>query len=225
MARRRSREIQVNDMPQSVAKAPASCDDWLPLLDAELSKLPEKYRIPILFCDLEGRTRHEAARRLNIPEGTLSSRLATAGKLLAHRLGRHGPVLSGGALAATLAQNAASATVPATIIAATVAAAARVAAGKVLTAGVVSAQATALAEGVLKTMLLTKLKIATLVLLAAALVGVGIGAAVLPALQATPADRTAPVVFLGGNQAPKKPAVKTDKELLQGKWDVSEVVF
>src|SRR6266496_771723 len=86
MARRRSHEIQVNDMPQSVAKAPASCDDWLPLLDAELSKLPEKYRIPILFCDLEGRTRQEAARRLKIPEGTLSSRLATARKLLAHRL-------------------------------------------------------------------------------------------------------------------------------------------
>lgn len=225
MARRRSHEIQVNDMPQSVANTPAPADDWLPLLDAELSKLSEKYRIPIVLCDLQGRSRQEAAQQLKIPEGTLSSRLATARKLLAHRLARHGAVFSGGALAATLAQSAASAAVPATIISVTVAAAASFAAGKVLPAGGVSAQAAALAEGVLKAMLLTKLKIATLALLTAALVGVGIGAAVLPALQAKPADRTGPVVLLGGNQAPKKPAVKTDKELLQGKWDVSEVVF
>jgi RNA polymerase sigma factor (sigma-70 family) len=212
MARRRSHEIQVNDMPQSVAKAPAPRDDWLPLLDAELSKLPDKYRIPIVLCDLECRTRHEAAQQLKIPEGTLSSRLATARKLLAHRLARHGSVFSGGALAATLAQNAASAAVPATVISVTAAAAANFAAGKVLPAGGVSAQVTALAEGVLKAMLLTKLKIATLVLLVAAFVGGGIGAAVLPALQAKPADRTAPVVFLGGNQVPKTAAQPAAKE-------------
>ena len=77
MARQRSREVQLKHMPESVAKTPASCDDWLPVLDAELSKLPDKYRIPIVLCDLEGQTREGAARILKIPEGTLSSRLAT----------------------------------------------------------------------------------------------------------------------------------------------------
>jgi RNA polymerase sigma factor (sigma-70 family) len=67
MARQRLHEIQVKDMPQSVAKAPAPKGDWLPLLDAELSKLPDKYRIPIVLCDLEGRTRQESARQLKIP--------------------------------------------------------------------------------------------------------------------------------------------------------------
>ena len=50
--------------------------------------MPDKYRVPIILCDLEGRKRKEVARQLNLPEGTLSSRLATARKRLAGRLTR-----------------------------------------------------------------------------------------------------------------------------------------
>src|SRR5215471_16159577 len=74
-ARRRRMERQMEELPQFEA-APPPARDWLPLLDRELSRLPEKYRSAIVLCDLEGKTRREAAGQLRIPEGTLSSRLA-----------------------------------------------------------------------------------------------------------------------------------------------------
>src|SRR5205823_7928374 len=82
--------------------------DLRPVLDAELSRLPDKYRVPVVLCDLEGRTRREVARQLGLPEGTLSGRLTTARRLLARRLARHGFGPAGGALAAVLTQEAAA---------------------------------------------------------------------------------------------------------------------
>src|SRR5262249_6261929 len=145
-----------------------------PLLDQELNRLPDKYREPVVLCDLEGNTRKEAAQRLGWPEGTLSGRLSRARVLLGRRLARHGLVLSGGALAATLSCNAVSAAVPAPLVSSTVQAAALVAAGHAA-ASAVSAPVAALTEGVLQAMFVTKLKIVTAVALAVGLLGVGFG--------------------------------------------------
>jgi hypothetical protein len=41
-----------------------------------LSRLPDKYRAVLVLCDLEGKTRTEAAVQLGLPEGTIASRLA-----------------------------------------------------------------------------------------------------------------------------------------------------
>ena len=49
--------------------------DTQPLLDQELSRLPDRYRAVIVLCGLEGKTRKEAARQLGLPEGTVASRL------------------------------------------------------------------------------------------------------------------------------------------------------
>jgi RNA polymerase sigma factor (sigma-70 family) len=176
-ARRRVKERQVSAMPEPQAPAQPEVSLALrPVLDQELSRLPDKYRVPVVLCDLEGRTRRDVARQLNIPAGTLSGRLTTARRLLAKRLARHGLAVPGGALAATLSQNAASACVPSPLVGATVKAAVLLAAGQAAPAGLVSAKVAALTEGVLKTMLLTKLKIATAVLLVGVLAG---GAAML----------------------------------------------
>jgi RNA polymerase sigma factor (sigma-70 family) len=165
-ARRRARERQVNPMPESEASGGADAGpDLRLLLDQELSRLPDKYRVPVVLCDLEGRTRRDVARQLGIPVGTLSGRLTTSHRMLAKRLARRGLALSGGALTAALSPSAASAGVPPPLVAATVAAATAQA------AGLVSARIAALAEGVLRAMLLKKLKIVTAVLLAAGLVG------------------------------------------------------
>jgi hypothetical protein len=138
-----------------------------PVLDQELNRLPDCYRIPIVLCDLEGRSRKQAAAELAIPEGTLSSRLALARKKLAQRLARHDLALSAATLSAVLAHQSASADVPPALVVHTVQAALGLAAGQTATAGVVSARVAALTEGVVNTMLLTRIKMATAVLLAA----------------------------------------------------------
>ena len=70
-ARRSAREVQVPEMPDTVA---VQQDQWLdvqPLLDQELNLLPDNYRAVLVLCDLEGRTRKEVARQLGVPEGSV----------------------------------------------------------------------------------------------------------------------------------------------------------
>jgi hypothetical protein len=90
--------------------------------------------------------------------------------MLAKRLTRHGLEISGGALAAVLSQQAAPASVPTLAISSTIKAASLFAAGQAV-AGVISINVAVLTEGVLKTMLITKLKVATVVLLTACMIG------------------------------------------------------
>jgi RNA polymerase sigma factor (sigma-70 family) len=170
-AKRKERERQVTQMPEPAAAKQDLWHDLQPLLDEELSRLPDKYRSAIVLCDLEGKTRKQAARQLGVPEGTVAGRLAKARTLLARRLARRGVVLSSGALAALLAQKAASAGVPTSVLSATIKAADLFAAGQAA-AGVISVKVAALTEGVLKTMLLTKLKTAMAVLFVVGIVAV-----------------------------------------------------
>src|SRR5262245_56826405 len=178
-AKRCARERQVMEMAEP---AVAEQDDlWRglqPLLDEELSRLPDKYRAVIVLCDLEGKTRKEAARQLGLPEGTVASRLATARVMLAKRLTQRGVTLSGGVLAAVLSQRAASAGVPTSVVSSTIKAATGLAAGQAAS-GEISVKVAVLTEGVLKAMFVTKLKTATAVLLMVALVGIGGGATAL----------------------------------------------
>jgi RNA polymerase sigma factor (sigma-70 family) len=174
-ARRKGRERQVTEMSEPAAAEQGPWRDLQPLLDEELSRLPDTYRAVIVLCDLEGKTRKEAARQLGVPEGTVAGRLARARTMLAKRLVRRGLALSGGPLAVVLAQNVAPAGVPASVASATITAASLVAAGQAPAAGVISARVAALTEGVLKAMLPNKLRgvLVALVLVAAVLVGGG----------------------------------------------------
>src|SRR5712691_10850181 len=85
-AKRKGRERQVTDMPEPAVTQQDQWCDLQPVLDEELSRLPNKYRGVIVLCDLEGKTRKEVARQLGCPEGTVASRLARARIILAKRL-------------------------------------------------------------------------------------------------------------------------------------------
>jgi RNA polymerase sigma factor (sigma-70 family) len=175
-AKRRARERQVTEMPEPAVAEQDLWDDLQPLLDQELSRLPDKYRVAIVLCDLEGKTRKEAARQLGVPEGTLAARVARGRVMLAKRLARHGLVVSGGALGVMLSQKVASAGVPTSVASSTIKAASLFAAGKAVATGVISTQVAALAEGVLKSMLLGRIKVAVVMLLAMGALGIGVSA-------------------------------------------------
>src|SRR5262249_12053485 len=175
-ANRRVRERQVMEMPEPVTTEPDLWSDLQPLLDQELSHLPDKYRIAIVLCDLEGKTRKEAARQLGVPEGTLAARVARARVMLAKRLRRHGLVMAGGALGMMFSQKMASAGVPASVVSSTIKVASSFAAGQAVATAVVSTRVAALTEGVLKSMLLSKLKVAVVLMLAIGALGITAGA-------------------------------------------------
>jgi RNA polymerase sigma factor (sigma-70 family) len=177
-ARRRARERQVTAMPEpETSAADTGWRELQTLLDQELSCLPDKYRVPIVLCCLEGKSGKDAARQLGWPEGTVASRLSRGRELLAKRLIRHGLALSAGSLAAVLSEKAASAAVPASLVSTTIKAASLLAAGQALTTGLVSAQVGALAEGVVYAMFLTKLKTGLVLFLALGVLGAGLGLA------------------------------------------------
>jgi RNA polymerase sigma factor (sigma-70 family) len=185
----RAKEKQVTSMPEPAQDRRDEREELQKLLDQELNALPDKYRLPVVLCDLEGRPRKEVAAQLKIPEGTLSSRLATAHQMLAKRLARHGLAVSGASLTGLLAQTAASAGVPAAVISSTIQTATLVAASNGAVVGVASTKVAALTEGVMKAMLLSKLKIATAAVLLLSLIagaGVFIGGSTQPAVSQAP---------------------------------------
>ena len=149
------------------------------VLDAELAQLPEKWRLPLILCYLEGRTQEEAAGQLSCSEKTLRRRLDEARAALGRRLSRRGVIWPAALSAVLLSDCVAPAAVKLGLVGPTVDAAARVAGGEPMTAAaLVSAKVAALTKGVLKAMLLAKLKIAAAALPLGAF---GLGAALMVA--------------------------------------------
>jgi RNA polymerase sigma factor (sigma-70 family) len=136
--RRRLRERPTDPLPHSAVE-PTAPQDWRHIFDQELRQLPSKYRTAVILCELEGRSRREAARHLGLPEGTLSSRLAAARRLLADRLARRGVAPAVALLAAALARESEAAAWPA--------------------ASSISPNALSLTEGVVRAMIFAKSKV------------------------------------------------------------------
>jgi len=153
-------------------------DDLAPVLRAEVARLPEKYRAPVVLCYLEGLTCAAAAGRLGCPVGTVKVRLSRARDLLRTRLTRRGLALPAALAAAGLSARPASAA-PAALLGAT------------------TARAAMLASGALRLMLLDSLKWAATAALAIGVTAAGIGAlarqdrGVAPAPTPPPTDHAA----------------------------------
>jgi RNA polymerase sigma factor (sigma-70 family) len=139
-------------------------------LHEEVARLPERYRVPIVLCELEGMTYHEAALRLRCPVSTIGVRLKRARERLRLRLTQRGLAPTAGLIGALFGAEAASAWMPSGLVAATARAATRFAASKAAANGMVSAGVIALTEGVLRSMALAPLKLAASLALAVAII-------------------------------------------------------
>lgn len=189
LARRRSREKQVDVMPEPTAPTSHSAwNDLQPVIDEELARLPDKLRLPVVLCDLEGRPQREVAKHLDVPAATLATRLASARRTLAARLTRRGVTLSGGALAGLLGVHASASAVPPALAGGVVRAVESGATGSALHS-LVSANAVQLSEGVMRMMMLAKLKAVAVLAVTALVLTTGLGLGLMPAAAA---DGSAP---------------------------------
>lgn len=107
-ARRAALELTA-DVPGRGPERDPERADLRAVIDEELAALPGAFRAAVVACDLEGRTRAEAAGALGWSEGTVASRLARGRALLAGRLARRGLAAPAAAVAAALAPGAAGA--------------------------------------------------------------------------------------------------------------------
>ncbi|WP_165222279.1 RNA polymerase sigma factor [Aquisphaera insulae] len=127
------------------------------ILDEEIARLPDRYRLPVILCYLEGITHAEAARRLGWPLGSVKGRLSRARSLLQSRLTRRG-VAVGTTAGALAAGGYVEASIPAFVVQSTCNSLLRSGSGAAFALSRVLPQSVSrLAEGVLHTMVVSRL--------------------------------------------------------------------
>jgi RNA polymerase sigma factor (sigma-70 family) len=154
--RRRSRERRSVETAMAISRKDEGETEASQELHEELGRLPERFRLPILLCHLEGLTYEQAAHQIGCPVRTVQSRLARGRQRLRDRLTRRGVCPAIMPLAAVLNQDAASAFVSECWKQTTVEAAVRYAASG-SQAALVSATVAAMAEGASRAMILHRL--------------------------------------------------------------------
>ncbi len=148
-------------------------DEIQPILDEELERLPESLAAPLVLCYLEAKTRDEAAHQLGWSLRTVMRRLEKGRQLLRGRLTRRGVTMGAALITTGLSASAARALVPTAIVEMTVKAATSIAQGGTAVL-IVSTRVAALTQGVLNAMFMSKLKVATGIMIAA-LASTGVG--------------------------------------------------
>jgi RNA polymerase sigma factor (sigma-70 family) len=172
----RAREIGVERIEAHAAELPAEILEIGPVLDQELSRLPAKYREPLILCYLEGRTHDQAAEHLRCPVGTVRSRMARGRNLLKRRLTRRGyaPIAAILGGKPSLPSRLLSESVPVELLSSTVRSALCHATLRGAVAGAVAAPILTLTQGVLTTMKLGQFRWIALAMLATSLSAGGV---------------------------------------------------
>lgn len=93
-ARRHDHEQQAASRPRTGPPDSPTPNELRAVLYEEVSRLREKYRLPVLLCHLENVTHDQAAAALGCPVGTIRSRLSRAREMLRRRLERRGVTLA-----------------------------------------------------------------------------------------------------------------------------------
>ena len=196
-ARRRVQERRASEMSaMASSNDPVITDELLPALHEEIARLPERLRLAVVICDLQGVPQVQAAESLRWSTRTLQRRLAEGRERLKAGLGRRGMGCSGAVLAAVRLRDAGTVVPPAWRESTLRAALDLVnsAAG----AGAVSAAAQSLTHEVLKMMFVQRLTFAAAALLGAGLMAWAASAALIsrgdepPSTPAATARRAAP---------------------------------
>ena len=173
-ARRKRHEQRAAELAPLVQNEDAPGSSLEPLLHAEINRLPERYRVPIVLCDLQGHTCDEAARQMGRPVGTVKSWRARGRERLRQRLTRSGLSMAAG-LENALAATKARAIVPRSIAEVTAGAAVRCFTGG-MTAGEIPASVRSLVKGVLEAMLMNKVRSIATSIVALTFLTAGLGA-------------------------------------------------
>jgi RNA polymerase sigma factor (sigma-70 family) len=202
-ARRHKHESRANPTPPRDPALSAAWQELQVLLDEEIARLPETLRQPFVLCCLENHSSAEAARQLGLQEAAVWKRLSRARQRLQGRLSRRGVALATVLAAVAVTAGGAAAALPRDLVGPTVKAAAQASAGRALVGGTVSGKVLALVKGVNRAMFLNKCKTAILLLVCTAIVGAGLGMAVVRcAAGAEPAAPPAPPE--AAREGPKK---------------------
>jgi RNA polymerase sigma factor (sigma-70 family) len=217
-AKRRVHEGRSVDLARRSSDA-ADWDDRPEIIHEELSRLPNRYRMPIVLCDLEDLTEGQAALSLGWPIGTVRSRLARGRDHLRGRLARRGLAPWVGVLGPVLFAKASDAAVPAKLANSTIQAAMRVAAG-----GLAPPSVAPLVQGVLKMMILTRLKMAAALALILAVTSAGVIVAGQRARTDRPATALGGVAVVGVRSQPEAEGVRT-KDLLDAARESYEMTI
>jgi RNA polymerase sigma factor (sigma-70 family) len=160
--------------------------ELLTIVDDEMLRLPEVYRLPVLLCCLENKTQEEAALQLGWTLGSVKGRLERGRKRLHERLARRGIVPAAALTALEVARGAAAAQLPGSLTGAAVVAALAFADGQPAVAGI-SAEVLAVARAIAQGMMAGRLKL-LVVLLMLTLGLAGAAALALPSAGEKPHD-------------------------------------
>jgi len=154
--RRRAHEQEAAEAAARTTEDPAR-DEIDAIVDEEVNRLPQGYRVAVVLCDLEGLTQEQAALRLGWPAGTVRSRLARGRVRLRDRLVRRGLAPPAVAAGGSHARETRLSPLPTTLAEATIRAAMPLSLGR--PAADATAAAIALMEGVMKVMFWSKFKL------------------------------------------------------------------